>query len=272
MSFVLLTIILCLLYFEIPTVLPQVLPYNFADLGAVSDRDLGVLIVKDSGSIVNFSVNVIADPCPNVTWINNGTNLGPSSEIFTHNNPCVSADARSPNWTFTLNVALTAATSAHYSASFSNIAGNTQSPLVYITIPGMSKLAIATVTVIVKVFIDPEPISVIGLSLSKTCLKEGNNLSLRCEVRGFPRPSVAFQQDGVTVTPGMGAFKTFEQEFYDQVTMHMSCRYIYWFQPVYTYKCIVVVGTAILCMHTYNNIPCKLTCTMICSQCRFVKQ
>ena len=44
-------------------------PYNFTELDAFDDPNLGALIVRDSGSIVSLSVNVVADPCPNVTWI-----------------------------------------------------------------------------------------------------------------------------------------------------------------------------------------------------------
>ena len=113
-------------------------PYNFTELDAFDDPNLGALIVRDSGSIVSLSVNVVADPCPNVTWIFNGIQPGPSNEIFTYNNPCISADARSPNWTFILNVRLLTITSGNYSASFSNIAGTSHLHRTYLTVPGTS--------------------------------------------------------------------------------------------------------------------------------------
>ena len=119
------------------TIFPEALPYNFTDLGAVSDRDLGALIVRDSGSNVTLSVDVAADPCPNVSWIFNGMKLGPSNETFVYNNSCVSANARSPNWTFTLNTRLLGATSGNYSASFSNIAGTSSLHVAYLTVPGI---------------------------------------------------------------------------------------------------------------------------------------
>ena len=85
-----------------------------------------------------FSVHVIADPCPDITWSFNGTRLGLSNETF---DVCIEVrtpGARSPNWIFTLNVVLTAATSGNYSARFTNIAGTTVLPKTYITIPSMS--------------------------------------------------------------------------------------------------------------------------------------
>ena len=118
--------------------MPKVSPDNFTDLGVVSDRYVGDLIVRDSGNTVTFSVDVVADPCPNVTWIFDSIKLGPSNDIVTYNNPCMSADARSPSWTFTLDVRLLAVTSGSYSASFSNIAGTTHVHIAYLTIPGMS--------------------------------------------------------------------------------------------------------------------------------------
>ena len=113
------------------------MPYNFTELGAFDDRDLGALIVQDNATIVNFFVDVVADPCPDITWFFNGTQLGPVNSIFTYSNPCVGAtEGSSPNWRFTLNLTLTEVTSGSYSASFTNIAGTTQLPPAYFTIPG----------------------------------------------------------------------------------------------------------------------------------------
>ena len=117
--------------------MPQVQQYNFTEIYAFDDRDLGALIVRDNGSIVNLSVSVVADPCPDVVWSFNGTRLGPSNETFTFSNPCLAAGARSPNWTFTLNVTLTAATSGNYSANFTNVAGASFLPRTFLTIPGI---------------------------------------------------------------------------------------------------------------------------------------
>ena len=114
---------------------PQVQPFNFSALGAIDDPELGVLIVRDSGSTVSFSVDVVADPCPSVLWSFNGTVLGPSSNTFNYNNPCTEAGGTRLNWTFTLDVVLTATTSGHYSASFTNTVGMVSLPNVYFTIP-----------------------------------------------------------------------------------------------------------------------------------------
>ena len=115
-------------------------PLNFTELGAaVDDRDVGALIVKTSGSTVRFSVNVVADPCPTVVWKFNGTALGSSNNTFMYmyNNPCIEADSRSLNHSFTLNVVRTSTTSGSYSANFTNAAGSALLLRAYITVPGM---------------------------------------------------------------------------------------------------------------------------------------
>ena len=106
------------------------------ELNAFDDRDLGALIVQENATTVNFFVDVVADPCPEINWFFNGTQLGPSNDTFTYDT-CAAMDARSPNWRFTLNVALTEKTLGSYTARFNNIAGSTQLPTpAYLTIPG----------------------------------------------------------------------------------------------------------------------------------------
>ena len=112
-------------------------PYNFTQLEAFNDRDLGALIVQENGTRVNFFVDVIADPCPEITWFFNNTQLGPSNATFIYNNACAAADARSPNWRFELNVLLTKDTSGSYTARLSNLAGTALLPTAaYLTLPG----------------------------------------------------------------------------------------------------------------------------------------
>ena len=115
----------------------EVLPYNFTELGAFNDRDLGALIVQDNVTMISFWVDVMADPCPAVTWFFNGAQLGPSNETFTYNDPCRNAvEGSSPNWRFSLDVMLTDDTSGSYNATFTNIAGISPLPTpAYFTIP-----------------------------------------------------------------------------------------------------------------------------------------
>lgn len=117
---------------------PKVQPLNFAELGAVDDRDVGVLIVRNNGNTIRFSVDVAADPCPDVVWKFNGTALGPSNNTFNYNNPCIEAGDGSFVWTFKLNVVLALATSGLYAANFTNFAGSALLPKTYFTIPSMS--------------------------------------------------------------------------------------------------------------------------------------
>ena len=121
-----------------PLVAAQVVPYNFTALGAFDDRDLGALIVQDSGTVVNFWVDVMADPCPNIIWFFNGIELGPSNDTFNYDNPCSDPpQGSSPNWRYTLTVMLTDETSGSYNATFTNIAGKVALPTpAYFTIPG----------------------------------------------------------------------------------------------------------------------------------------
>ena len=53
--------------------------------------------------------------------------------------------------------------------------------------------------------------------LNEECLKEGSDVFLHCSIRGFPRPDIEFQLNGVTIIPGNGNFKNYVLEFYDQV-------------------------------------------------------
>ena len=54
-----------------------------------------------------------------------------------------------------------------------------------------------------------------SLNLSEACLKEGGNVSLRCYVNGFPRPSIQFLHNGNLIIPGEGEFKNFVQEYFE---------------------------------------------------------
>ena len=132
--------------FSHTTVLPEMVPYNFTELGAFDDRDLGALIVQENGTTVNFFVDVKADPCPDITWFFNGVRLGPSNSTFTYTNVCADAvQGSSPNWRFTLSVALTEDTSGSYTANLTNTAGTTQlSRLAYFTIPGKRVIFVQT--------------------------------------------------------------------------------------------------------------------------------
>ena len=113
-------------------------PYNFTKLNATDDRDVGALFTREAGSIVSFSVDIVAYPCPSIEWTFNGTLITTSDEMITFNDPCVDeTESLQVNWTFTLNVTLTNATSGNYSAELNNTAGTIQLPKsVYITVPG----------------------------------------------------------------------------------------------------------------------------------------
>ena len=112
--------------------------YNYSELNVNFDRNVGTLIVLNSSSTVRLSVDVLADPCPSVVWMLNGTALGPNNSNITFNNPCIEGASTSLNiWTYTLNVVVTSDTSGHYLANFTNIAGTTFLHRTYFTIPGM---------------------------------------------------------------------------------------------------------------------------------------
>ena len=53
--------------------------------------------------------------------------------------------------------------------------------------------------------------------LNDTCLKEHSTVSLRCWIRGFPRPTISFQRNDEPIFPGSPGFDNYELESYDQV-------------------------------------------------------
>ena len=105
---------------------------------AASDRIEGTVIVADSGTPnVTVVVEVASDPCPEVQWSINGTNINDSANYFI-NNPC---GANSSLYNFTITIAnLTLDTSGQYSAVFSHLAGSTTLPGLYVTVPGKFKM------------------------------------------------------------------------------------------------------------------------------------
>ena len=109
-------------------------------LNAADDRDVGALFTRASGSIVSFSVDVVAYPCPSIEWTFNGTLVTiDDMPLIAFNDPCVEdAGNLQMNWTYILNVTITEATSGSYSAELNNTAGTTQLPKpVYFTVPGI---------------------------------------------------------------------------------------------------------------------------------------
>ena len=58
------------------------------------------------------------------------------------------------------------------------------------------------------------------LSLNETCLKEGSTVSLHCNTRGFPRPRIEFQQDGIEIIPGAEWYSNVLMEHFDQACPH----------------------------------------------------
>ena len=51
---------------------------------------------------------------------------------------------------------------------------------------------------------------------------EGSDVSIRCNIRGFPRPEIEFRLNGTAIIPGMGKFKNYMLEFYDQVSTNCN--------------------------------------------------
>ena len=116
---------------------PSVADLAMTNPSAVNDRRVGAVIVADSGS-VSAIAEVTSDPCPEVQWMFGDTNITGDREDYTFDNPCVPGSS-SPH-TFTLTIAnLTTATSGAYSAVFSNFAGTTILPKLFVTVPGRYK-------------------------------------------------------------------------------------------------------------------------------------
>ena len=103
-----------------------------------TDRDVGkpVLVSTGSGRSVVLSAVVTADPCPSVQWRMNGTNIR-ANDVYQMINPCPDSSAGSPSYYFVLIITTTSATAGTYNAIFSNPAGTTSMPDVFVTPPGM---------------------------------------------------------------------------------------------------------------------------------------
>ncbi len=123
------------------TVPPIALAFNETAVGAVRDRRVGALFMGDFGTMVTVPVSVEADPCPSVQWSFNGSNIV-NGDQYTITNPCSDVNAVSP-YTFMLTVTnLTIETSGAYSAIFTNLAGSSILPDLYITIPGTIEISL----------------------------------------------------------------------------------------------------------------------------------
>ncbi len=118
------------------TVPPTALAFNETAIAeAVRDRQVGTLFMGDFGTMVTVPVYVEADPCPSVQWSFKDSNIA-NGDQYTITNPCSDVNAVSP-FTFMLTVTnLTIETSGNYSAIFTNLAGSSILPDLYITIPG----------------------------------------------------------------------------------------------------------------------------------------
>ncbi len=120
--------------------MPTALAFNETAIGAVRDREVGTLFVRDFGTMVRVPVSVDADPCPTVQWYFKDTLIANGPD-YTISNPCTNTSALSP-FVFMLTVTnLTEERSGSYSATFENTGGNGTSPPLYITLPGMNALS-----------------------------------------------------------------------------------------------------------------------------------
>ena len=70
-----------------------------------------------------------------------------------------------------------------------------------------------------------EPVYILGLSLNETCLKEGSDISIRCNIKGFPRPNIEFRKNDAEIASEEGLFQNILIEFYDQVGIILATEY-----------------------------------------------
>ena len=106
---------------------------------ATVDRLVGTLLihpVKTTNVLLRAEVN--SDPCPDVQWQLNGTNITSSDGAFSFDNPCLDTSAISPyNFSLTILV-LTKIYSGNYSAIFNNRYSTSSTlPEFFVTVPGM---------------------------------------------------------------------------------------------------------------------------------------
>ena len=104
---------------------------------AVSDRDVGPLLVVPNGNEITLFVVVTADPCPTIQWKLNWSSVN-QSDVYNIADPCHPDSSPGPafyNFTLTINVTMT--TAGKYTAQLTNAVGTVNVSAVFVTPPGM---------------------------------------------------------------------------------------------------------------------------------------
>ena len=207
-------------------VAPMPQPLTLTNPTAVPDRIVGNLIVAPPQTLdLVVTAMVDSDPCPTVQWSFMNTDIT-SGAMYTVNNPCEDPAAQSP-YTFTLMIAnLTSETSGEYSAIFTNPVLGTSTPLpdLFVTVPGNRQTSNQTSKVSCSYILLSVPVEVQSLSFeveapggNPQCFLEGSDVTLTCNIVGFPRPEILFRKDSVLIDLGTMIFERISSISFDQV-------------------------------------------------------
>ena len=197
------------------------------------------------GQVTLFAV-VIADPCPSIQWMVNGSAIGHSDAGYTISNPCGSLRSYLLLLSnFTLTITATTATTGTYNAILTNSAGTKEVPDVFVTPPGILTLEMIQLVSYRcdNILFSAVPVVVTQLQISSVphCLLNGTSVNIKCVNSGFPRPEIVFFRGTEQITPGNGNFSNFErlERKFDTIRLKTARK-----EDVGDYICVARTGTS----------------------------
>ena len=113
------------------------MPPEVSEISVPDDcrESVGRVLAKPDGTDALLQFEIIADPCPSVTWMVNGTEIDfVNNTLQIPNDPCSEGDIGIFN--FTLNITDVTDGFGDYTAIFENRAGNLTTEVVLVTPEG----------------------------------------------------------------------------------------------------------------------------------------
>ena len=107
--------------------------------GSSPDRREGTLVVvNDPATNATISLDVEADPCPNVSWLLNGdTEVVTTAGVYEVVSPCNDPASRSPyRFSVIISTLIAGVNIGGYVATFQNVGGTTTSSQIFVTPSG----------------------------------------------------------------------------------------------------------------------------------------
>ncbi len=158
-----------------------------------------LILSEPSGESAVIQFIVTGDPCPNVTWSYNGSEIDFNENNTLHllgNDPCPAVDEEMPSFTFDLNVTDVTEGEGLYSALFENRAGSATSDEIMVVPEGELSWTLGPLPALTRPFL-PSPAMAVVVSIGlvdEPCLRGDSSVPLRikCETSGYPEPEITF--------------------------------------------------------------------------------